>query len=151
MTAIGWVHAANAIPRFPVVHEILAGREGKGSAGSLPRLGALTTRCDGATARREQCLAGNVFDVLRFLRLLLLVEKLSADLAGGVLEHNVGEHRRVGLVRQVRAETDADVEGSVEVQVMGGPNWCIGSPARLTKRAKAVAALFNADALGRWR
>ena len=41
------------------------------------------------------------------------------DLAGGVLENDVGEHSSIGLVRQVRAEADADVEGPVEAQVDG--------------------------------
>ena len=41
------------------------------------------------------------------------------DLAGGVLENDMGEHGSIGLVRQVRAEADADVEGPVEAQVDG--------------------------------
>ena len=41
------------------------------------------------------------------------------DLAGGVLENDIGEHGSIGLVRQVRAEADADVEGPVEAQVDG--------------------------------
>src|ERR1700722_20929942 len=31
---------------------------------------------------------------------------------------------------------------------MGGPNWCMGSPWRLTKMAKASPCFSNADALG---
>src|ERR1035441_7111145 len=50
---------------------------------------------------------------------LLNCERDLVDLAGGVLENDIGEHGCIGLLRQVRAEADADVEGPVEAQVDG--------------------------------
>src|SRR5579859_669603 len=74
------VHATNAIPRSPVVHNNLADREWEGGAASPSRFGALTTRCDGATARREQCPPGDVFYVPGFFLLLVLVHNCQRTL-----------------------------------------------------------------------
>ena len=41
------------------------------------------------------------------------------DLACGIFEDDVREHRGVCLVGQVRAEADTGVEGTVEVQLDG--------------------------------
>src|ERR1039458_6720521 len=46
-----------------------------------------------------------------------IAEEKSAHLTGGVFENDIGEHRGVGLVRQVRAEADADIERPFDVQV----------------------------------
>jgi hypothetical protein len=49
-----------------------------------------------------------------------LAKRILANLAGGVLEDNVGNYRRVGFVRHVGAKADADIKRSVKVEVHGG-------------------------------
>src|ERR1019366_1573879 len=71
------------------------------------------------------------------------------DRSRGVLEYDLGEDRGVGLVRQVGAEPDADVEGPVNLQADAG-----AGPAQLIAilsdvDREGVPALLDADARGR--
>src|ERR1019366_6687277 len=70
------------------------------------------------------------------------------DLAGGVLENDIGEHDSIGLVRQVRAEADADVEGPVEAQVDGWAELVHRFAFEADEEREGGAVLFDADALG---
>jgi len=69
-------------------------------------------------------------------------------LAGGVLERDLGEHSRVGLVRHVRAEADPDVEGPVDLQLGGRTNLVHGFAFQADEERKGVAVLFDANARG---
>src|SRR5664280_2114437 len=71
-----------------------------------------------------------------------------ADLAGGVLENDVGEHGGVRFVRQVRTEADADVEGLVDVQVDGWAELVHGLAFQADEEREGVAMLFDANAPG---
>jgi hypothetical protein len=44
--------------------------------------------------------------------------RLLVNLAGGVFQNDVGEHCRIGLIRQVRAEADADIEVPERLQIL---------------------------------
>src|SRR5208282_2574582 len=71
-----------------------------------------------------------------------------ADLAGGVLENDVGEHGRIGLVWQVRAEADADVEWPVNVQVDGWAELVHRLACQADEKREGVAVFFDANAFG---
>jgi len=71
-----------------------------------------------------------------------------ADLAGGMLENNMGEHSRIGLVWQVRAEADADIEGPVDVQVDGWTELVHRFAFQADEEREGVAVFFDANALG---
>ena len=71
-----------------------------------------------------------------------------ADLARGVFQNNIGEYCRIGLIRQVRAEADAGVEGSVEVQVDGWAELVHRLALQAYEEGEGVAVFLDADALG---
>ncbi len=75
-------------------------------------------------------------------------KQILVDLAGGVLEYDIGEQGRVGLVRHVRAEADADVERPVDAQVGRGADLAHGFAFQADEESKGVAVLFDADARG---
>src|SRR5580700_6567426 len=70
------------------------------------------------------------------------------DFAGGVFEDDVGEYGGIGLVRQVRAEADADVEGRVDVEGDGWAELVHGFALEADEKGDRVSTLFDADAFG---
>jgi len=75
-------------------------------------------------------------------------EKNLANFASGIFENDVRKHSRVRFIRQVRAETDANIKRPVEVQVNGRAELVHRFAGHADVESKLIAALFNADALG---
>ena len=76
------------------------------------------------------------------------VERLM-QLAGSVGKRDVRKDGGVGFVGKVRTEADADVEGLGEVESDGRAELVHGLAFERDEECEVVAALFDADALGR--
>ena len=72
------------------------------------------------------------------------------NLPGGILQNHVCEHRRVGLVRHMRTEADADVERGVEVQGHVGTDLVHRFAFGAEEKREIIAVLFQAEANGRF-
>src|SRR5580658_10080833 len=70
------------------------------------------------------------------------------NFAGGVFEHYVRKHGGIGLIRQVRTETDTDVERPVEMQLDGRAKLVHGFAIDTDEEREGVAAFLDADAFG---
>src|ERR1700720_3104603 len=85
---------------------------------------------------------------MRFPLIQLVMCYRLVDLAGGVFEDDVREQCGVCLVGQVRAEADAGVEGTVEMQLDGRAELMHQLALEAEEDGEGVAAFFDADAFG---
>src|SRR5277367_5905344 len=74
--------------------------------------------------------------------------KLLLDFAGSVFQDDVGEDGGVGFVREVRAEADACVKGSVQMEGDGWAELVHGFAFKADEDGEVVTMFFEADAFG---
>jgi len=68
--------------------------------------------------------------------------------AGGVLQDHVGKYRRLGLIRQMRAEADPHVERSIDVQTHRRTELVHRFAILADEEGEGIAVLFDTDAPG---